>query len=105
PPTQRSVSWEAPCAKIKLRRALPSCPIDGITDVCPGLTRARNSHFAHEGPTVAERSKLLQPGYSGKRLGWVQWFKMHTGHVVTLSVLVGVVAGLGAVVFSVMLDQ
>ena len=35
----------------------------------------------------------------------VQWLKVHTGHVVTLSILVGVVAGLGAVVFSVMLDQ
>jgi CIC family chloride channel protein len=35
----------------------------------------------------------------------VRWLKVHTGHVVTLSILVGVVAGLGAVAFSVMMDQ
>jgi CIC family chloride channel protein len=35
----------------------------------------------------------------------VRWLKVHTGHVVTLSILVGVVAGLGAVVFSVLLDK
>jgi CIC family chloride channel protein len=34
-----------------------------------------------------------------------RWLKVHTGHVVTLSILVGVVAGLGAVAFSFMLDQ
>ncbi len=34
----------------------------------------------------------------------LRWLKVHTGHVVTLSLLVGVVAGLGAVLFSVMLD-
>jgi CIC family chloride channel protein len=35
----------------------------------------------------------------------LRWLKVHTGHVVTLSILVGVVAGLGAVVFSILLDQ
>ncbi len=35
----------------------------------------------------------------------VRWLRLHTGHVVTLSILVGVVAGLGAVVFSLMLDK
>lgn len=34
-----------------------------------------------------------------------RWLKVHTGHVVTLSILVGVVAGLGAEVFSVLLDR
>jgi CIC family chloride channel protein len=34
-----------------------------------------------------------------------RWLKVHTGHVVTLSVLVGIVAGLGAVAFSFLLDQ
>ena len=34
-----------------------------------------------------------------------RWLKFHTGHVVTLSIFVGVVAGLGAVAFSFLLDQ
>ncbi|HVX86140.1 MAG TPA: chloride channel protein [Phycisphaerae bacterium] len=34
----------------------------------------------------------------------LRWLKVHTGHVVTLSLLVGVVAGLGAVIFSFLLD-
>src|SRR5437763_3378336 len=35
----------------------------------------------------------------------LRWLKVHTGHVVTLSVLVGIVAGLGAVAFSFLLDE
>ncbi|HWE02142.1 MAG TPA: chloride channel protein [Tepidisphaeraceae bacterium] len=35
----------------------------------------------------------------------LRWLKVHTGHVVTLSILVGIVAGLGAVAFSLLLDE
>jgi len=37
--------------------------------------------------------------------GLLRWLKVHTGHVVTLSILVGIVAGLGAVAFSYLFDE
>ncbi len=44
------------------------------------------------------------PPAAGPLARALRWLKIHTGHVVTLSLLVGVVAGLGAVLFSLMLD-
>lgn len=48
-------------------------------------------------PTTAAAAKPAQ--------GLVRWLRLHTGHVVTLSILVGIVAGLGAVAFSFLLDE
>jgi CIC family chloride channel protein len=53
-------------------------------------------------PDTPTQPPAVTPGRFDR---FVRWLKVHTGHVVTLSVLVGVVAGLGAVVFSVLLDQ
>lgn len=62
---------------------------------------SHNRAIAKMEPALSETAN--QPRKLPSR--WVRWLKIHSGHVVTLSVLVGVVAGLGAVAFSLLLDE